>query len=56
MGKVNEEVLKKITDYLQDVKFGTLLITIHNDEITQLDVTRKQRFNKTQQYQVSDHT
>lgn len=56
MGKVNEEILKKITDQLQDIQFGTLLITIHNDEITQLDVTRKQRLNKPQQYQASDYT
>jgi hypothetical protein len=45
MVKVNEELLKAITDQLKGIQYGALLITVHNDEITQLDVTSKQRFD-----------
>ena len=46
MVKVKEELIKQIMDQLKEIQYGTLLITVHNDEVTQLDITRKQRFDQ----------
>lgn len=45
MANLKEHVFKEIIENIKDISYGTLLITIHNDEITQLDVTKKKRFN-----------
>jgi hypothetical protein len=47
MVKIKEDLIKQITDQLKEMQFGSLLITVHNNEVTQLDVTRKQRFDQT---------
>lgn len=49
MTTVKEHIFKEIVENLQDISYGTLLITIHNNEITQLDVTKKTRFNHAQE-------
>jgi hypothetical protein len=46
MVKVNDALLKQIVEQLDQIQYGTLLVTVHNDEVTQLDVTRKQRFDR----------
>ncbi|MER2000472.1 MAG: YezD family protein [Lysinibacillus sp.] len=47
MVKVKDDLVQQIIEQLQDIQYGALLITVHNDEITQLDVTRKQRFDRS---------
>ncbi|MCM2674532.1 YezD family protein [Shouchella plakortidis] len=37
-----DEIEKKINS----IKYGTVLITIHNDQITQIDATEKTRFTR----------
>ena len=46
MSKVTEEVVQKIVANLKDMQYGTLLITVHNDEIVQLDITKKHRYDR----------
>ena len=47
MVNVKDELVQQIIAQLKDIQYGTLLITVHNDEVTQLDVTKKQRFDRT---------
>lgn len=46
MAKLKDDVLKQIVNNLNNIDYGNLLITVHNGEIVQLDVTKKQRFDK----------
>lgn len=46
MVKVKEDLIQQIITQLDDIQYGTLLITVHNDEVTQLDVTKKQRLDR----------
>ncbi|MER1986896.1 MAG: YezD family protein [Solibacillus sp.] len=56
MDTINEEVYKLILENLKDLHYGTLLITVHNDEITQLDITKKQRLTCTKSKQLTNQT
>ena len=56
MDAINEEVYKLILENLKDLQYGTLLITVHNDEITQLDITKKQRLTYTKSKQLNNQT
>lgn len=56
MDAINEEVYKLILENLKDLQYGTLLITVHNDEITQLDITKKQRLTYTKSKQLTHQT
>lgn len=38
------EILNKIRESLEKIKYGSVLITIHNGKITQIDSTEKWRF------------
>lgn len=42
-----DRVLEQIVKDARNVQFGTVSITIHDGEITQVDVTEKKRFQKT---------
>lgn len=42
---INEAILKDIRDLVEDVDYGTVLITIHNQKISQVEVSKKQRFD-----------
>ncbi|MFJ7976166.1 YezD family protein [Peribacillus sp. JNUCC 23] len=44
MGSIDELKLKYIISSLKDLEFGSLNITVHEGEITQIDVTEKKRF------------
>lgn len=46
MVKVKEDLIQQIITQLDGIQYGTLLITVHNDEVTQLDVTKKQRLDR----------
>ena len=45
-----EDVLKEIVENLSNI--GTIIVTVHNGDITQLDVTKKKRFDRVETRQV----
>jgi hypothetical protein len=47
MANLNEDKLQHILSAINKIEYGSLLITIHDGEITQLDSTVKSRFSKT---------
>lgn len=55
MAHVKEDVLNEIFTQLKNIKFGTVLITVHNNEITQLDVTTKKRYEQSKVQSVSSN-
>ncbi|KRD85097.1 hypothetical protein ASE51_28070 [Bacillus sp. Root147] len=44
MAKVDEEKINYILTALEKIQYGSLNITIHNGEITQVDCSKKHRF------------
>lgn len=44
MGRIDDEKLRFIIKSLQELEFGTVHITVHDDEITQVDITEKKRY------------
>lgn len=44
MGKLEEQQLQYILSSLQNIQYGSVVITVHNGEITQVDTTEKKRF------------
>lgn len=42
---VNEAITKEITKAVGNVKFGSILITVHNSRIVQIEVAEKKRFD-----------
>ncbi|MFE7083164.1 DUF2292 domain-containing protein [Priestia megaterium] len=44
MAKVDEEKINYIMTVLEKIQYGSLNITIHNGEITQVDCSEKYRF------------
>lgn len=54
MGRIDEAKLRYITEKLQELKFGTVHIIVHDDEITQIDITEKKRYPLTKKR--NDHT
>jgi len=49
MGKLNKQHVEHLEKSLQNIDFGSVLITIHNGKITQIDTTEKKRFTETVQ-------
>jgi hypothetical protein len=47
MATINETKVQQIITALKKINYGSVLITIHDGEITQLDSTEKSRFSKT---------
>lgn len=45
MGKENAIKLKHITSSLENLEYGSIIITVHDGEITQVDTTEKKRFS-----------
>jgi hypothetical protein len=44
MGEViNEKLVRRIADSLKGMKFGHVLITVHNHKVVQIDRTEKDR-------------
>ncbi|MDR0136745.1 YezD family protein [Metabacillus idriensis] len=46
MANLNESKVQQILTALKKINYGSVLITIHEGEITQLDSTEKNRFVK----------
>jgi len=44
VAKVDEEKINYIITALEKIQYGSLNITIHNGEITQVDCSEKHRF------------
>lgn len=42
--KLDDEKLKYLTSSLNSIDFGSVVITVHNGQITQIDTTEKKRF------------
>ncbi|MEH7235614.1 YezD family protein [Bacillus sp. JJ1562] len=45
MAKLDESKVKHILSTLENLEFGSIVITVHNGEITQIDATEKKRFS-----------
>jgi hypothetical protein len=43
-GRLDEQVLEKIASLLEGLEFGTIQITVHDSQITQIDRVEKYRF------------
>lgn len=42
---INEAITKEVARSVAQVKFGSLLITVHNSRIVQIEVAEKRRFD-----------
>jgi len=47
LGKFHQEHIQYLNDSLDEIDYGTILITVHDGQITQIDATEKKRFNRT---------
>lgn len=45
MAQLDESKVKHILSTLEKLDFGSIVITVHNGEITQIDATEKKRFS-----------
>lgn len=41
----NARIIEQLTDSVKKLKFGQLVVTVHNSKIVQIDRTEKIRFN-----------
>lgn len=44
MSRLNDEQLEHVIESLHDIDFGSIVITVHEGKITQIDTTEKRRF------------
>jgi len=42
---VNDAIIKDISNSIHGLRFGTVVITVHNARIVQIEVTEKNRFD-----------
>ena len=42
---VNDSIIKDISDAVEKLVYGTVIITVHNRKITQIEIAEKQRFD-----------
>ena len=47
LSKFSETQIEFLTDSLQEMEYGSIVITVHDGQITQIDKTEKKRFLKT---------
>ncbi|HEX6594119.1 MAG TPA: YezD family protein [Bacillota bacterium] len=47
MVKLDEEKINHLSASLRELEYGSIVITVHDGEITQIDTTEKRRFFKT---------
>ena len=45
-------VINEISEILKNVQYGSIVITIHDGEITQVDTTEKKRFSSLKKTKV----
>lgn len=44
MKEENDVKIKHITSTLEQLEYGSIVITVHDGDITQIDITEKKRF------------
>lgn len=42
---INDAIIKDISDSIHGLNFGTVMITVHNSKIVQIEVSKKSRFD-----------
>lgn len=42
--KIDQEVIDKIISFLENIEFGTVQITVHDSQVTQIEKGEKYRF------------
>ncbi|MEA5000914.1 MAG: DUF2292 domain-containing protein [Endomicrobiaceae bacterium] len=42
---VNDGIIKDIRDAVEGLSYGTVIITVHNKRITQIEISKKERFD-----------
>lgn len=42
---INDAIIKDISDSIHGLNFGTVIITVHNSKIVQIEVSKKSRFD-----------
>ncbi len=47
MADIDERKIKDIISKLERLEFGSLVVTVHNGEVTQIDTTEKQRYTSS---------
>lgn len=45
-------VISEITEAIKNLQFGSIVITIHDGEVTQIDTTKKKRFTSVKKQKV----
>jgi hypothetical protein len=53
-GVLNDAALKELAVAAKSIKYGQILITVHNSRIVQVDKTEKIRFDATTYYEKGD--
>ncbi len=46
MSKLDDKQLEYLTASLQEIDYGSVVITVHDGQVTQIDTTEKKRFLK----------
>ncbi|MGE4356980.1 MAG: DUF2292 domain-containing protein [Candidatus Omnitrophota bacterium] len=44
--EIESEVMEEITKAIEKIKFGELVVTIHNGKVVQIEKREKKRFQK----------
>ncbi len=44
MGSAKDIIIEKLLEDVQKIQYGSVIITVHEGEITQVDITEKKRF------------
>lgn len=47
---LNDAIIKEVGEFARDIKFGQILITVHNSRIVQVDRTERSRYDSLHQY------
>ncbi len=42
---VNDAIIKNISDSIHGLSYGTVMITVHNARIVQIEISQKSRFD-----------
>jgi hypothetical protein len=42
---INDTIIKEISDAVESLDYGTVVINVHNKKITQIEVSEKKRFD-----------
>ncbi len=43
---INDSIIKDISTAVSGLDYGTVLVTVHNRRITQIEIAKKQRFDE----------